>query len=272
MAHPAVWILTVALGGVPVHEDLLVQIARLTRQIEQQPDRAALYFRRGELHRLHEDWAAAREDLERARALDGELTAADLALGRACNGAGDFRGAREALDRFLSRRPDHAEGLIERARARARLGDPSGGVEDYTKAISRMEEPWAANYIERSELLRSAGRIDEGIRGLEEGLRKVGPAVPILLALLDLELEAGRIDAALGRVDAIAASADRKDLWRVRRGEILAQAGRTREAEQAYALAVASIEALPAARRRTKFTRDLERRAKAGLEEMHEKR
>jgi len=272
MGHPAAWILAVACGVVPVHEDLLDQIARLTRQIGQQSDRAALYFRRGELHRLHEDWAAAREDLERARALDPELTAADLAIGRACNGAGEFRRAREALDRFLSRRPDHAEGLIERARARARLGEKAGAAEDYTKAISLMEEPWAANYIERSELLRSDGRIDEAIRGLEAGLRKIGPAVPILLALLDLELEAGRIEAALGRVDAVAASSDRQDLWMVRRGEIYARAGRTREARQAYAGALASIEALPAARRRTKFTLELERRAKAGLEAMHEKR
>lgn len=272
MGHPAVWILTVAFGGVPVHEDLLDQIARLTRQIEQQPDRAALYFRRGELHRIHEDWPAARQDLERARTLDPELTAADLAIGRVHNGAGEFRRAREALDRFLSRRPDHAEGLIERARARAKLGEAAGAVEDYTKAIARMEEPWAENYIERSEALRSDGRIDEAIRGLEEGLRKIGPAVPILLALLDLELEAGRIPAALGRVDALAARSDRKDLWLVRRGEILARAGRTREAEQAYAGALSSIEALPAARRRTKFTRELELRAKAGLEAIHEKR
>jgi tetratricopeptide (TPR) repeat protein len=267
-----VWIMTVALGGVPVHEDLLDQIARLTRQIERQPDRAALYFRRGELHRIHEDWASARADLERARALDPELAAVDLSIGRVLNGAGEFRRAREALDRFLSRRPDHAEGLIERARARAKLGEPAGAVEDYTKAIALMEEPWAANYIERSEILRSAGRLDEAIRGLEEGLRRIGPAVPILLALLDLELEAGRVDAALGRVDAVAASSDRKDLWLVRRGEILARAGRTREAAEAYAAAVASIEALPAARRRTAFTRELERRARAGLEGLHEKR
>ena len=58
----------------------------------------------------------------------------------------------------------------------------------------------------------------------------------------------------------------------VRRGEILAKAGRTRDAEQAYAGALASIDALPATRRRTKFTQDLERRAKAGLEASREKR
>jgi len=252
-----------------VHEDLELQISRITRQIEREPDRALLYFRRAELHRLHEDWAAAREDLARAAARDPKLEAVDLALGRVCNQSGESARAKEALDRFLARNPDHVEARIERARARTRLGDAAGAVEDYTSAIARMDEPWAQNYLERSEVLRSAGRLDEAIRGLEEGLRKIGPALPIQLALLDLELEAGRVDPALTRLAAITAASDRKDLWLVRRGEILRQASRRTEASRAFQEAIAAIEALPVSRRRTKFTRDLEQKARAGWEATH---
>src|SRR5690349_17015094 len=88
------------------HEDLLVQIDRLTGQIEKDPGRAILYFRRGELRRVHGDWAAAREDLKRASALDPGLAAADVALGRLANQAGDPRRAKAALDRFLPHEPD----------------------------------------------------------------------------------------------------------------------------------------------------------------------
>jgi tetratricopeptide (TPR) repeat protein len=253
------------------HEDLEIQIARLGRQIEQEPDRAILYFRRGELHRLHEDWKAAREDFERAAARDPELVAVDLALGRVFNLSGEAARAKAALDRFLARQPDHAEGLIERARARAKLGDRAAAVLDYTKAIVLLEDPWAQNYLERSEVLRSDGRLDEAIRSLEEGLRRIGPAVPILLALLDLELDAGRWDAALARLDTISAASDRKDLWLVRRGEILRRAGRDSEADRAFRSAIAAIEALPGGRRRTKFTQDLEQKARAALEATHEK-
>ena len=255
----------------PVHEDFEIQISRLSRQIEREPDRAILYFRRAELHRMHEDWKAAREDLQRAAVRDPEMAAVDLALGRVCNQTGDAAGAKVALDRFLARRPDHAEGLIERARARAQLGDRPGAVKDYTAAIERMEEPWAQNFLERSEVLRSDGRLDEAIRGLEEGLRRIGPALPIQLALLDLELEDGRVDAALARLDAVSAASERKDLWLVRRGEILRRAGRSVEAVRAFKAAIAAIEALPAARRRTKFTQDLELKARAALEANHEK-
>jgi tetratricopeptide (TPR) repeat protein len=253
-----------------VHEDLEIQISRLTRQIEQEPDRALLYFRRAELHRLHENWTGAREDLARAAARDPKLEVVDLALGRACNQSGEPAKAKEALDRFLARNPDHAEALIERARARARLGDPVGAVDDYTSAIGRMDEPWALNYLERSEVLRSSGRLEDAIRGLEEGIRKIGPALPIQLALLDLELEAGRVDAALARLAAVTATSDRKDLWLVRRGEILRQASRRAEAHRAFGEAVAAIEGLPVSRRRTKFTRDLELKARAGWEATHE--
>lgn len=248
------------------HEDLEIQIARLTGQIEREPDRAILYFRRGELHRMNQDWKAAREDLERAASRDPELSVADLALGRLWNQTGDAGRARAALDRFLKRQPDHGEALIERARARARLDDRAGALEDFSRGIARLEQPRPENYIERAELHRAEKRVDDAIRGLEEGLLKVGRVLPLQLAILDLELESARFDAALARVDEIARGAERKDLWLARRGEILRRAGRTTEAAEAFRSALASIDALPAARRKAAFTRDLETRVRAELE------
>ena len=259
-------VLLLSAGVCPAHEDLQVQIDRLSRQIEQEPGRGVLHLRRGELHRMHEDWQAAREDLERAAVLDPQLAVVDLSLGRIWNRCGDAARAKTALDRFLSREPGHAEALVERARARVRLSDRAGALEDHARALAAFSEPRPDNYIERSELLREDGRFDEAIRGLEEGLKKIGPALPLHLAILDLELEAGRFDAALARVEWIARNSDRKDLWQVRRGEILVRAGRVRDAAAAFQSALASIEALPAARRGTKYTRDLETKARTALE------
>lgn len=253
------------------HEDLLVQIDRLTGQIEKEPGRAILYFRRGELRRMHEDWGAAREDLERAAALDPALAAADLALGRLANRSGDPRRAKASLDRFLAREPDHGEALIERGRARVLLGERSAAVEDFTRGLRTLETPRPENYLERADVLRSEGRLDEALKGLEEGLGRVGSALPLQLALLDLELELSKVDAALARLEEIARASDRKDLWLVRRGEILRQAGRKGEARSAYSAALACIEALPAARRKTRFTKDLELKVQAGLEATNEK-
>src|SRR6185295_3771885 len=120
---------------------------------------AMLFFRRGELHRMHEDWAAARQDLERAAALDPDLAAVDLALGRLWNQSGDAGRAKASLDRFLARRPEHGEALMERARARVRLGEPAAAVDDFTRGLARLEEPRPENYIERSEVLRTERRL-----------------------------------------------------------------------------------------------------------------
>ena len=276
MGRPAKWLwlllwLPAVTGVGSAHEDLLLQIERLTRQIEQEPERAILYFRRGELHRMHEDWKAAREDLERAGARDPELAVVDLALGRLWNQSGDARQARVALDRFLARQPVHGEALIERARAKVRLDQRASALEDYTRGLQHLEQPRPENYIERAEILRSEGRLDEALRGLEEGLRKVGEALPLQLAILDLELETAQVDSALARLEAIALRSERQDLWLARRGEILSQAGRTPEAIQAFQAALASIGALPPARRKTKFTGDLERKLRAALEATNEK-
>jgi tetratricopeptide (TPR) repeat protein len=253
------------------HEDLLVQIDRLTGQIEKDPGRAILYFRRGELRRMHEDWVSAREDLERAAALDPALAVADLALGRLANQSGDPRRAKAALDRFLTREPDHGEALIERGRARVLLGERSAAVEDFTRGLRTLEAPRPENYLERADVLRSEGRLEEALKGLQEGLDRVGTALPLQLALLDLELETSRFDAALARLDDVARASDRKDLWLARRGDILRQAGRKSEANRAYASALAAIEALPAARRRTRFTQDLELKVRTALEATNEK-
>lgn len=276
MSRLGIGIRTLLLGAAlaasaSAHEDLLVQIERITRQIEAEPDRAILYFRRGELRRMHEDWVAARADLERAAALDPALAAVDLALGRLGNQSGDPRRAKASLDRFLAREPDHGEALIERGRARVLLGERGAAIEDFTRGLRTLEAPRPENYLERADVLRSEGRLDEALKGLEEGLGRVGAALPLQLALLDLELEMSRVDAALARLEGIARASDRKDLWLARRGDILRQAGRKHEARSAYAAALTSIEALPAARRKTRFTQDLEAKVRSGLEATNEK-
>ena len=46
-------------GTALAHADILVRITALNREIRESPPSAALYLKRGELHRLHRDWPAA---------------------------------------------------------------------------------------------------------------------------------------------------------------------------------------------------------------------
>ena len=82
---------------------------------------------------------------------------------------------------------------------------------------------------------------------------------------IEFEVTRERYDAALARLDRIAAGAARKERWLARRGEILAQAGRQAEARTAFTQVRAAIAALPPRRRTTRAVAELEDRIRMAL-------
>lgn len=249
------------------HGDLHEQIVEVTRRIRKDPENARLYLKRGDLRRFHGEWDPAREDYARAVALDPELSEGTaLALGKLELAAGRPGPARKALDRFLSARPGDPEGRLQRARALAKLGEHAAAVEDYTRALAAFRTPRPQYYLERADLLAARGRFVEAIRGLDEGIARLGSPVTLVFRAMDLEVERGNHDAALARLDGLLSRFARRDFLLVRRGEILKSAGRAGEAGEAFAAALEEIERLPPARRGARGTRDLERKLRRELE------
>lgn len=246
------------------------QIQDLSRRIQEEPRNAALYLRRGELHRAERDWSAALADYRSARELDFGLAAVDLCLARMHLDSGQPLEARRWADRFLAREPAHVAGLLTRARAQAGLGERVAAAADFDRAIELVrapQKPLPEYYLERARVLTDAGprHVDQALWGLDQGLARLGPVITLELLAIDLELGAKRHDTALRRVDAILARWPRKELWLARRAEILEQAGRAQEARQALAAARQALGSLPPHRRKTKLLLDLEARIDAGL-------
>ena len=261
------------------HGSLHDQIVDATRQIESAPGDARLFLERGELYRLHREWEKALADYEEAATLDPEISAVHLARGRMLHEAGEHRAAGESLDRFLARRPDHVEALIARARVHGKLGRREEALRDYTRAIELAERPEPQFYIERAEVAVNAclegengsaqscpERIDEAVRGLDEGIAALGSIVTLELSAIDLERRRSRFDAALERVKRIALQSARQAKWLALQGEILEQAGRPDEARKAFSAALAEIESLPAGRRGNRATTQLETEIRGRLE------
>ena len=238
------------------HEELEQQIARVTTRIAGQPTNAMLYLRRGELLALHEEWARASADFDRAERLDPSLAVVDYARALLWLRSGDAMAAAQALDRFLAREPAHAEGHLARARALLRLGRPADAIADFDVAIA-VNTPDV--YHERAEVLASLGRMDDALRGLQQGIRVLG-AISLQRQAIDLEVRAGRFDSALARVDALAAAARRKETYIALHGDILAKAGRHEEARKAWREALTLIDALPESQRNNATTRELRAR------------
>ena len=248
------------------HEGLHEQIAAITAKIKRDPKNASLYLQRGELHRLHRDWAKAAADYDRAERLQPSLKIIELARGKMFLASGKLQRAKLTLDRFLSQQPGHYEGLITRARAFAKLGVRTDAAKDFSLALAASSVPEPELYLERATVLAGdEQRIDEALSGLDEGINKLGPLVTLQLAAIDLELRSKNFDGAIARIDQIAAQSQRKEAWLVRRGEILKLAGRDDEARAAFNAALLAIESLPSAHRQSRSVTSLELRARTAL-------
>jgi tetratricopeptide (TPR) repeat protein len=261
--------LVAATGSAAAHPAIDRQIADMNARIEARPDDPDLYVRRGELHRIHQDWAAAEADFKKARELDPERAAVDFLIGRTRLEAGAPGEAKGFLDRFLAVEPEHTGALVTRARALVALDRPLAAAKDYDRAIAALGEDGArpTHYLERARALASAGeeQLPRALRGLDEGLERLGQPVTLRLYAIELETEMGRYDAALARLDRIAAGAKRQESWLVQRGEILEAAGRTERARVAYGEALKAIDRLPDSRRGSRAVQRLAEQARSAI-------
>ena len=230
------------------HDDPDHQLAELSARLAREPDSAALHLERAELHRFRRDWAGALADLQDASRLDPSMAAVDLALARLLLEAGNLPEARDAADRFVARSPDNVLGHLVRARMLLRSGEGPAAAAAFTRAIELDREHRGGgsgiqpdDYLDRARALADAGRSEEALRGLDEGLAALGRPITLQLLAIELDEKSGNLDAALARIAAIEARANRKETWMARRGDLLLRAGRPQEADRAYRDALAAI-------------------------------
>ena len=176
-------------GQVLAHADIVDRVADLDRAIAQRPNEWALYLKRGELHRLDQNWAAALEDYGRAERIATELPDIHFYRGRMWYEAGEPEAARAALDRFLTLRPNHVGAQITRSRVLAELGDYLAGAKDLTRAIDVSKTPTPELYLERARHLAAAGPsyVSQALSGLDEAIALLGPLVTLIKYAVELE-------------------------------------------------------------------------------------
>jgi tetratricopeptide (TPR) repeat protein len=261
------WIVILCIGFPTVgfgHGDLHERIAMVTSEIKQQPDNAELYLKRGELHGLHEEWKEAEADFDKAQKLDPKLVTISLARSRVSLARNRFTEAQTDVERFLSVYPDHSTALIVRARALAGRKQFAESAKAWAMVIEKADHPDVEHFYERARVLVAAGpeQTDAAIKTLDEGLAQLGTVPTLGLYAVQLEVARKRYDAALERLDGMMPRTGRKETWLELRGDILASAGRTEEAEKTYAKALEEFQRLPARVRSTKASAGLEERLK----------
>lgn len=224
------------------HGDSTLEIEALTAAIAEAPNRPELYLRRAEHHAEHANWKAAEADIERAAEYSAGLTEVAAAMAKVYFESGRLAAAADVLNIGLARFPDDAELLILRARVWRKLEAAEAAYSDYAAAIRQLATPRPEVFLECAALAISA---EKRLALLEDGLNRVGTVVTLVERAVELELMLGRVDRAVERLDRLIGEVERKEIWLKRRGDVLAQAGRTTEARQSYAAAGDAIKALP---------------------------
>ncbi|RME66938.1 MAG: hypothetical protein D6781_14200 [Verrucomicrobia bacterium] len=237
------------------HESIVRELARLDERIAKSPNEAALYLRRGELHRLHRDWAKALADYDRAAALAPGLTAVDIARARALTESGRPDRAISVLTGLLEREPVAAR--IERARAFEQLGRHAEAAADYKAVLEQHPSAEPDVAIACARALIADQRMEEAFLVLDELTRKRSGSFAIDIATLDLAERLGRFDAALAHLERILAASPRKERWLLRKSLILTKMRRFKEARAACLAALSAFEKVPSSRRETPSARKL---------------
>jgi tetratricopeptide (TPR) repeat protein len=202
------------------------------------------------------------------------LLAADVALD-----SGELARAGSLLDALLKQHGELGELLNRRGLVRERRGDSDGAMADYEHAVSRAPL-LAAPQVNRGRLFLARGRAVEaeelftqamqlgtgydawlgrGLARLRQGdlagarldverARELGPAQPgPLVALADLDTQAGELDAALQRYRAaLALDAEDAVAW-LKLGNTLTRTHALTEAKEAYQHALSLSPAMSAA-------------------------
>ena len=121
------------LAGLPLyaHQDLLLQIEQLDKQISKDPQNTELLIRRGDLYRRHGDWNAAEIDFQRVRKLSPDHTSIDWYEGRLLVTSGQNEKGIVLLTRLLEQDDHHSGAYRVRAEARWNLQQPLLAARDY---------------------------------------------------------------------------------------------------------------------------------------------
>ena len=231
--------------SVQAHGELLIRIADATRQIEAATNRAELYLARGELYREDQNWAAAEADYARAAQLDPRLAAVDFCRAKMLADAGRLQPARALFDKVVARSPDNGGALIGRARVLVRLDQRKLAIADFQRALKLLPAPEPECFLELAQALVVEQQLAAALRGLDDGIGRLGPIVTLQAYAVELELERKNYEAAVARLDTIIGPAARKENWLARRGEILLMASRPTEARDSFEAALLAIGRLP---------------------------
>lgn len=268
-------LLTLLLYACPLHEGEHEQIETASVALEQAPRSVSLRLTRAELYLLHGELDHCASDLEIALGLAGESTAVVFLRARLLFARQQYALALVSVDVVLAADVEpstHCSALHLRADCLTALLQTHAAIVAWTELLVAHPQPQPDWYLLRASL--QATHCENGpalaIAGLDQGLQRLGNAVPLLLRAAALEEQLDRTDAAVARFQILADQSERKETWLQRQGALLQRAGRTVQARDYLVRALAAWQRLPAKRQGTFSMQRLHMEITTGLEALND--
>ena len=145
-----------------------------------------------------------------------------------------------------ARLPDHAACLEYRARLLRDMGDTKGSVTDFQRVFELQQRPNPGHYISVADMLEANGPegVIQALAILDGGNAKLGVTPQLQKRAIRLELQRGRPDLAIERLDALKPMLGHSPEWKVEMAELQLQSGEEEAASQLLKEATEQLDSL----------------------------
>jgi tetratricopeptide (TPR) repeat protein len=220
-------------------------VAALATKLKSNPDDAAIRYKLAVAHAGHDEWQACLKEIDLVESLAPGVYPTGYLRGLSLHIGGKEQEAKDALDVFLAKSPEHSKALATRGRVLLKLDLSAAAVADFENALKHASPPDSELVTDLAVTYKELDRAKDGSRVIDENLDKAGNTTALLLCALRIETDSALWDSALGRIDALQKSAPRPEPWMARRAELLQTAGRPEESRAAWTALRAQLLSLP---------------------------
>ena len=229
------------------HGDLDLQIERISKRIEKEPDNALLYVKRGQLYANHNESKKSKKDYLHARILDEDLLITDLLLAQLLVDNNEAKAALSHVNIFLKNHSNHSIALITRAKIYQQMRQSDLCQKDLENALTHISDPNPSHFISISEavLLTDESNISEALSWLKKGEEKFGFDIVLKSKEVDLFVQGKQYENALLTIDKIMEHFQRKEKWLFKKATIYEDAKEIDLAKTHYVATLEAINKLP---------------------------
>ncbi len=246
----------------PVHEAII----QLTKEIEAAPDSVFLYFERGALYKIDEDFDPAIADFKQVLKMDASIHAAIFQLAAIYFKKGYFLECDHYVNRYLTLAPNAASAYELRGQLNKAQGKTDLAIIDFQKVIVlKGKRIVPADVLQLSQLL-SIHHPRQAIQILEYGLERLPANISIASSLIDLNIFTGEYEKAMDHIHQILSTTPRKEFWLLKKAEVFEAIGDCEKAKKIYQHCLAEISSLKTKSKQTTFVKNIQQQALFALQ------